>query len=46
MVSYQNYRMGEVPIEEAVSKLRLVESDNDVVIAARSVGISFGDEAE
>lgn len=46
MVSYQNYQMGDVPIEDAVSRLRLVENDNEVVVAARSVGISFGDETE
>ena len=46
MVSYQNYQMGDVPIEDAVSRLRLVEKDNEVVVAARSVGISFGDETE
>jgi 6-phosphofructokinase 1 len=43
MVSYQQYQVGDVAIEEAVNKLRLVSKDSDVVQAARSVGISFGD---
>ncbi len=45
MVSYQQYHVGEVPIEDAISKLRLVESDDEVVLAAKSVGISFGDDS-
>lgn len=43
MVSYQQYQVGDVAIEEAVNKLRLVSKDGDVVQAARSIGISFGD---
>ncbi len=43
MVSYQSYHVGDVPIEEAVNKLRLVQPDSEVVQAARAVGISFGD---
>ncbi|MBX7211193.1 MAG: ATP-dependent 6-phosphofructokinase [Verrucomicrobiaceae bacterium] len=46
MVSYLQYKVGDVAIEEAVSKLRLVEKDNDLVQSARSVGISFGDEID
>ena len=46
MVSYLQYQVGDVSIEEAVSKLRLVEKDNELVLAARSIGISFGDENE
>lgn len=46
MVSYQQYLVGDVSIEDAVSKLRLVEKDNELVMAARSVGISFGDETQ
>ena len=46
MVSYQQYQVGDVSIEDAVSKLRLVEKNNELVLAARSVGISFGDENE
>ena len=43
MVSYQAYHVDSVPIEEAVSKLRLVEPEGEVVQAARAIGISFGD---
>jgi ATP-dependent phosphofructokinase / diphosphate-dependent phosphofructokinase len=43
MVSYQQYHVGDVAIEEAVNQLRLVREDSEVVQAARSVGICFGD---
>lgn len=43
MVSYQQYHVGDVAIEDAVNQLRLVASDSEVVNAARSVGTSFGD---
>ncbi len=43
MVSYHSYHVGCVPIIDAVKELRLVESDTEVVKAARAVGISFGD---
>ncbi len=43
MVSYQSYHVGSVPIKEAVSELRLVEADGEVVNAARALGICFGD---
>ncbi len=43
MVSYQQYRVGAVPIEEAVNRLHLVEPEGQVVQAAKAVGISFGD---
>ena len=43
MVSYQSYHVGDVPIEEAVDKLRLVGPDSEEVLAARAIGISFGD---
>ncbi|TLD68601.1 6-phosphofructokinase [Phragmitibacter flavus] len=43
MVNYQSYHVGDVPIEDAVNKLRLVQPDSEVVMAARAVGISFGD---
>lgn len=43
MVSYQQYHVGDVAIEEAVNKLRLVCKDEEVVQAARAVGVSFGD---
>ena len=43
MVSYQSYHVGSVPIKEAIDELRLVESDAEVVNAARAVGVCFGD---
>ncbi len=43
MVSYQNYRVGDVPMEQAVSKLKLVTKETQLVDTCRKVGISFGD---
>lgn len=43
MVSYHNYLIGAVPMAEAVSKLKTVKPDSQVVATAREVGISFGD---
>ena len=43
MVSYQQYQVGDVSIEEAVNQLRLVKSDSEIVKAGRSIGICFGD---
>ncbi|MEI6351962.1 MAG: ATP-dependent 6-phosphofructokinase [Verrucomicrobiota bacterium] len=43
MVSYQNYFVRDVPILEAVHRLRLVTPDNEMVQSARAIGISFGD---
>ena len=43
MVSYQQYQVGDVSIEEAVNQLRLVTPDSEVVQSARAVGICFGD---
>jgi len=43
MVSYEAYHVDSVLIEEAVNKLRLVEADGEVVIAAKAVGICLGD---
>lgn len=43
MVSYQSYHVGSVDIREAVSQLRLVEPDGEIVGAARALGICFGD---
>jgi len=43
MVSYQQYQVGDVPIEEAVHQLRLVSKDSEIVRASRAIGISFGD---
>jgi len=43
MVSYQNYCVKDVPITEAVHRLRLVSPDSEMVHSGRAVGISFGD---
>ena len=43
MVSYQQYHVGSVSIKEAVRELNLVDPEGEVVEAAKSVGISFGD---
>jgi ATP-dependent phosphofructokinase / diphosphate-dependent phosphofructokinase len=43
MVSYQAYHVDSVPIEMAVNKLRLVEPRSELVLAAKAVGICFGD---
>ena len=43
MVSYQQYHVGSVPIEDAVRKLNLVDPQGEIVEAAKSVGICFGD---
>jgi 6-phosphofructokinase 1 len=43
MVSYQNYLVTEVPIAEAVNRLRLVSPEGQMVKTARAVDIEFGD---
>ncbi len=43
MVSYQAYHVDSVPIEDAVHQLRLVEPHSELVLAAKAVGICFGD---
>lgn len=43
MVSYQAYHVDSVLIEEAVHQLRLVEPDSELMLAAKAVGICFGD---
>lgn len=43
MVSYQNYQVGSVPIEQAVSRLRSVDPEHQLVKTAREIGISFAD---
>lgn len=43
MVSFDNTNVCDVPLSEAVHRLRLVEPDSQLVHTARAVGISFGD---
>lgn len=45
MAAYQCGRFVAVPIQEAVSRLKLVQPDNSLIAAARAVGVSFGDGA-
>ncbi|MEM7011221.1 MAG: ATP-dependent 6-phosphofructokinase [Verrucomicrobiota bacterium] len=43
MVNYHSYEVGDAPIADAVDQLRTVNPKGQIVDAARSVGISFGD---
>ena len=43
MVSYQNYQVLDVPISEAVHRIKLVPPDSQMVQQCRAVGITFGD---
>ena len=43
MVSYQNYQVLDVPIADAVHRIKLVPPDSQMVQTCRAVGISFGD---
>jgi len=43
MVSYQNYEVLDVPIAEAVHRLKKVPPNCQLVGTARAVGVSFGD---
>ncbi len=43
MVSYESYRVDSVPIEDAVSALKTVDPESEVVAAARAIGVCFGD---
>lgn len=43
MVSLQRREVVTVPIADAIGKLRLVPPDSQLIMAARSVGTSFGD---
>ncbi len=43
MVSYRKPHVVSVPIKEAIDKYNFVDTDSDLVRAARGVGISLGD---
>jgi 6-phosphofructokinase 1 len=43
MVSYQNYEVHDVPIADAVHRLKKVPPASQLVETARAVGIGFGD---
>jgi len=44
MVCLHGTKIESVPIEDAVKELRLIPVQGDIVNAAKSVGIGFGDE--
>src|SRR5260370_35792930 len=43
MVSYQHYEIQDVSIAEAVPRLRVVDTGNQLIETARAVAISFAD---
>jgi 6-phosphofructokinase 1 len=43
MVSYQNYEVLDVPIADAVHRLKKVPPSSQLIETARAVGVSFGD---
>ena len=43
MVALKGTEVKNVKIEDAISKQKLVKPDNQAVIAAKAVGISFGE---
>ncbi len=43
MVSLQGNEITAVPIEEAIGKLKNVSPDSELVTAAKSIGVEFGD---
>lgn len=43
MVALQNDRIVDVPIKDAVGKLKLVPRNNPMVVSAKDMGVSFGD---
>jgi len=42
MVSYQPPSITSVPLEKAISQLKLVEPEGELVKAAEGMGVSFG----
>lgn len=45
MAALHNNEIISVQIKDAIAKLRTVPADNQLVLAARSLGVSFGDES-
>ncbi|MDD5262326.1 MAG: ATP-dependent 6-phosphofructokinase [Methylacidiphilales bacterium] len=43
MVNYQNYKIGDVPITQAVGHLKRVQPEAQLVQICREIGVSFGD---
>ncbi|WP_345309069.1 ATP-dependent 6-phosphofructokinase [Candidatus Villigracilis saccharophilus] len=46
MVALRCGRIADIPLEEATSIPKRVKMDDDAVITARNIGISFGDESK
>jgi len=44
MVALRTTRITTVPLEHAISEIKVVPSDSDVIFTARELGISFGDD--
>jgi ATP-dependent phosphofructokinase / diphosphate-dependent phosphofructokinase len=44
MVAWQNRRVVDVPIAEAIAHYHAVDPDDALVHTARGLGIAFGDE--
>jgi 6-phosphofructokinase 1 len=44
MVAWQHRRVVDVPIADAIARYQAVEPDDDLLITARGLDISFGDE--
>ncbi len=44
MVALQSAKIVTVPLEKAVSKMKSVPLDSDIILSARELGISFGDD--
>ncbi|NBO64390.1 MAG: ATP-dependent 6-phosphofructokinase [Acidobacteria bacterium] len=45
MVAIQSNRIVTVPLAEAIVNRKLVPTDSDVILSAREIGVSFGDES-
>ena len=43
MVSVKNNKIDKTPLQEVAGRLKMVEPDSDIVIEAKTIGISFGD---
>lgn len=44
MVAMRDNKLTTIPLEDVGGKLRLVEVDNPLILKARKMGVSFGDE--
>jgi 6-phosphofructokinase 1 len=44
MVALRATKITTVPLEQAISEIKVVPADSDVILTARELGISFGDD--